>query len=60
MAIDYVGMDVHVNFGDSRSNGSLDIRGAGFVSNEGTLRSLSQYYFSILNKGKPTGETNRS
>ena len=36
VAIDYVGMDVHVKFADSRSNGSRDIRGADFVSNERT------------------------
>ena len=31
-----VGVDVHVKFGDSRSNGSRDIRAADFVSNERT------------------------
>ena len=36
MAVDCVGMDVHVNFGDSRSNGSIDIRGVDFVLNEQT------------------------
>ena len=36
VAIYYVGMDVPVKFGDSRSKGSRDIRGAGFVSNEQT------------------------
>ena len=35
MAIDYVGIDVRVKFGDSRSNdGSRDIPGADFVLNE--------------------------
>ena len=33
-AIDYVSKDVRLKFGDSRSNESLDIRGADFVSNE--------------------------
>ena len=41
MTVDNVGMDVHVKFGDSRSNGFRDIRGADFVSNE-HCRSLSQ------------------
>ena len=36
MAIDYVGVDVRVKFGDSISNGFQDIRGADFVSNEQT------------------------
>ena len=36
MAIDYVGMDVCVEFGDSRSNGSRDIPGADCMSNERT------------------------
>ena len=36
LAIDYVGMGVQVEFGDSRSNGPRDIRGADFVSNERT------------------------
>ena len=39
---DYIGMDVRVKFGDSRSNGSRDIRGANFMSNERTYRSLSR------------------
>ena len=34
VAVDYVGVDVTMKFGDSRSNGSRDIRGANFVSNE--------------------------
>ena len=34
VAIGYVGLDVHVEFGDSSSNGSRDIRGANFLSNE--------------------------
>ena len=34
MAVDNVGVDVCVKFGDSRSNGFPDNRGAGFVSNE--------------------------
>ena len=34
VAVDYVRMDVRVNIGDCRSNGSRDIRGADFVSNE--------------------------
>ena len=32
-----MGMDVPVQFGDSRSNGFRDIRGADFVSNERTI-----------------------
>ena len=36
-AVDNVGVDVAIKFGDSRSNGFRDIRGAGFVSNERTL-----------------------
>ena len=34
MTVDYVGMDVLVIFGDSRSNGSRYIQEAVFVSNE--------------------------
>ena len=34
--IDNVGMDVPVKFGDSRSNGFRNIRGADFTSNERT------------------------
>ena len=37
MAVDNVGMDVPIKFGDSSSNGFRDIRGADFVSNERTL-----------------------
>ena len=37
VALDYVSMDIHVKFDDSRSNGSQDIQGADFVSNERTL-----------------------
>ena len=40
LVVEHFGMDVTVKFGDSRSNGSRDIRGAGFVSNEHD-RSLS-------------------
>ena len=40
-AVYHVRMDVPVTFGDSRSNGSRDIRGADFESNERTYRSLS-------------------
>ena len=36
VATDYVGVDVHVEFCDSESNGSRDIRGAVLVSNERT------------------------
>ena len=36
-AVDNVGMYVHIQFGDSRSNGLGDIRGADSVSNERTL-----------------------
>ena len=39
---DYISMDVHVNFGYSRSNGSWDIPEADFVSSERIYRSLSQ------------------
>ena len=31
VTVDYVGMDVHVNFGDSRLNVSADIQAAHFV-----------------------------
>ena len=34
--VENVGMDVPTQFGDSRTNGCRDIRGADFVSNEGT------------------------
>ena len=34
VAVDNVGVDVPLNFGESRSNGFRDIRGADFVSNE--------------------------
>ena len=33
VAVDYVSVDVLVNFGDSRSNGFRDIRWANYVSN---------------------------
>ena len=36
MGVDNVDMDVSIKFGDSMSNGSRDIRGADFVSNERT------------------------
>ena len=36
VAVDSVGMDVPIKFGDSRSNGFRDIRGTDFVSNERT------------------------
>ena len=42
VAIDYVGLDVHVKFCDSRSNGSQAIRGADFVSSERTRQRLSK------------------
>ena len=41
MAVDNVGMDVPIKFGNSRLNGFRDIRGADFVSNE-HWGSLSQ------------------
>ena len=34
VAVDSVGMDVYIKYGDSRSSGFRDIRGADFVSNE--------------------------
>ena len=37
MAVENVGMDVPIKFGDSRLNGFQDIRGADFLSNERTL-----------------------
>ena len=37
MAVHNVGMDVPLKFGGSRANGSRDIQGADFVSNERTL-----------------------
>ena len=40
-AVDYVGVDVRVKFGDFRSNGSRDIQWADFVLNERTCRRLS-------------------
>ena len=49
MAVEYIGMDVKVKFGDSRSNISRDIWATDFVSNERTnmieaygIRSLFQ------------------
>ena len=36
VCVEYVDMDIRVKFCDSRSNGSQDIRGADFVSNEPT------------------------
>ena len=38
MAVDNVGMDVPIKFGDSRPSGFRDIRGADFVSTKRTLR----------------------
>ena len=37
MAVDNVGMDVPMKFGDTRSSFFRDIRGADFVSNELSL-----------------------
>ena len=37
MAVDNVGLDVPIKFGDSSSNGLRDIRGAAFLSNKRTL-----------------------
>ena len=34
VTVEYVGMDIPVKFCDSMSNGSRDIRGADFTSNE--------------------------
>ena len=42
LAIDNVGVDVHVEFGDSRSNSFRDTRGADFVSYETKKTNLSQ------------------
>ena len=39
MAVDNIGLDVSVIFGDSRSDGSRDIRGTYFVSNERTYEA---------------------
>ena len=36
LAVDNDGIDVPIKFGDSRSNGFRDIRGAYFVSNDRT------------------------
>ena len=36
VAVNNAGVDVPIKFGDSRSNGFPDIRGADFVSNERT------------------------
>ena len=38
-----MGMDVPVQFGDSRSNGFRDIRGADFVSNKRTNEHKMAY-----------------
>ena len=43
--IKFFSMDALVKFGDSKSNGSRDIRGADFVSNEQD-RSLSHKHFA--------------
>ena len=43
MAIDNVGVDVPVIFGDSRSNGFRDIRGAPFLSDERTKERTRAY-----------------
>ena len=40
-------MDVHVKFGDSRSNGFQDSRGADFVSNERTNEQDEAYPNSV-------------
>ena len=40
--VDNVGLDVPIKFGDSKSNGFRDIRGADFVSNERTETGLFQ------------------
>ena len=37
VAVDNVGVDVHIKFGDSRSNRFRDVRGADFVTNERNL-----------------------
>ena len=53
VAADYGGMDVHVKFCDSRSNGFLDIRGIDFVSNEWKIERKWSKRIPIVNK-KPT------
>ena len=42
MVEDYVGLDVRVKFGDSRSNGSQDIQAADFVSQLLSKRILNK------------------
>ena len=46
LAVDHVGVDIPIKFGDSRSNGFRHIRGADFVSNkrmnDRTLNGLFQ------------------
>ena len=50
-AVDHVGVDVHVKFGDSRSSSSQDIRVADFALNDRTNendQSLSQRSKKII------------
>ena len=45
----YVGLDVRVQFDDSRSYGSRDIRGADCVSNERTNEQIEGYHIRPTN-----------
>ena len=48
LAVDNVGVDVHIKFGDSRSNRFRDIRGADFVSNERTNEQDEAYPNKVI------------
>ena len=50
MAVDNVGIDVPIKFGDSRSNGFPYIRGALFVSDE---RTLAEAYPNCAKRLRP-------
>ena len=50
MAVDNVGIDVRIKFGDSRLNGFRDNRGADFVSNEAYPNGAKRLKIIILPK----------
>ena len=52
MAVDNVGVGVPIKFGDSRSNGFQDIRGADFVSNERTIERTNEHKMAYSNSAK--------
>ena len=57
MAIDFVGMDVHVTLGDSRANGSRVIRKADFISSSGHLNmTKNEHVYAICCRMEVAGD----